>query len=705
MRRTLRALGAALLTSGLGVVLIAAPAQASVQHQTITQSFTGSTNPNVDFQTTAVCDACYPDAFGPGPGSWAFGASVDTTVTDLSFAPSTGTQASYDDTLLRQGQTMPIADTLTPVSGTMSATGAVDVQYGAYNDPTGGTNWQPSGTLTPGTVPFNTSFTCDMPLPGDPAANCTSSPFNVPVASITVIQGIPFVTIGLDIDLSVNVTLNVTINGAGVATLRSIQVVGGSGADTAPLNFGGSSPSTVNDSVHFPCTQPAGNDVNYSFTNTGYSPDVDLSTTTAVHFEATMTDVPPVFESVGLFGGDLGSVTNPTTGLSLALAAPDQTINLGALAKNNVPPVADAGNGGVYSGNEGTPISFDGSGSSSVCGFPTLQWNFSDGGVAYGPNPQHTFEGPGTYSGLLTATDATGLTNTTTFTVNVADVAPTVNAGPNVGAAWGMPVSFNGSAVDAGSNLQSTLSYSWDFGDGSPSASGGPSVVHSYSSPGDYLATLTVCDSYDLCSASQTHVTIRKRNVTASYTGNFSGTYNTASSLNASLTDEFGNPVQGRTVSFTYGGSPAGSASTSSSGNAHTAFTPLLSAGSYPVGVGFTGDSLYNMAPPAGGTYVEGLKGTSVSYSGATSGGPNKTVTLSAVLTDATGQPLAGRTITFKLGTQTVSAVTNANGVATTSLKLSQKIGSYALTATFAPSGADAGFYTGGSAASTFSLK
>ena len=96
---------------------------------------------------------------------------------------------------------------------------------------------------------------------------------------------------------------------------------------------------------------------------------------------------------------------------------------------------------------------------------------------------------------------------------------------------------------------------------------------------------------------------------------------------------------------------------------------------------------------------------TSVVYNGSLSGGPNKSVTLQAVLKDATGKALAGRTITFKLGAQTASAVTDANGVAKTTLQLTQKNGNYSLTATFAPTGLDDLRYTGGAAAATFSLK
>ena len=76
---------------------------------------------------------------------------------------------------------------------------------------------------------------------------------------------------------------------------------------------------------------------------------------------------------------------------------------------------------------EGIPVQFDGTGSSSICGFPALQLDFSDGGTATGPKPSHTFAEEGTYSGTLTATDTSGLTSSTTFTIDVAD-APLTSA-------------------------------------------------------------------------------------------------------------------------------------------------------------------------------------------------------------------------------------------------------------------------------------
>jgi PKD repeat protein len=270
---------------------------------------------------------------------------------------------------------------------------------------------------------------------------------------------------------------------------------------------------------------------------------------------------------------------------SITMTGSGASFDMGAVQHNNIPPTADAG--GTYAGNEGSPITFDGSGSSSICGFPTLTWNFSDGGVAFGAHPQHTFTGPGTYSGLLTATDATGLTSTTTFSATIANLPPVADAGPSMSTEWGVPVTLNGSAVDPGSSEQPFLTYSWSFGDGSPSASGGASVTHTYATPGTYTAKFAACDPEGACGSSTTQVVVSKRTATTTYTG----------------------PNTSR---------------------------------------------------------------------------PSKTVTLSATVVDDLGQPVAGRTVTFILGAQTISATTNSSGVASAMLKLTQKQGTFTVTASFA---------------------
>ena len=104
-------------------------------------------------------------------------------------------------------------------------------------------------------------------------------------------------------------------------------------------------------------------------------------------------------------------------------------------------------------------------------------------------------------------------------------------------------------------------------------------------------------------------------------------------------------------------------------------------------GASFAGDSLY-VGDAGAGSIAIARKGSMTTYTGALKGGPNKTITLSATLVDATGTSLAGRTIEFALGAETASAMTDANGIATT-VKLAQKNGAYPITATWTPSGAD----------------
>ena len=228
-------------------------------------------------------------------------------------------------------------------------------------------------------------------------------------------------------------------------------------------------------------------------------------------------------------------------------------------------------------------------------------------------------------------------------------------------------------------------------------------MFHAYTTPGTYTATLTVANEDGQSSNASRTITITKRTVSVGYLGDTAGTYDTQGALSASLVDQYGSTVNGRPITFTVNGGAAGSAVTNSSGIASTAYTPLLDAGSYPTVASFAGDSLY-VAKTGSGNIAIARKASITTYTGALSGGPNKTITLSATLVDASGKAL-GRTIVFALGAQTTSAVTDASGVASTTLKLNQKNGKYPLTATWTPAGADANHYVGSVGSTTFSLQ
>jgi PKD repeat protein len=692
------------------LAVFVAPAAAASQTKTTTVSLSGGKDLSVGYDVTAACDACVPDDLAQvvtgQDWAFAFGANVHTTINRLDWTGGGSVDIAYDDSLLRQGQTLQLDDTLTTTSGTITAKGAISGSYGLFVDPAGGTNFVASTDTKSFTRDQTWTFACTVPLPGESPRTCTSGTQTVGIDSYTLFTVPFFDPIDLDVEFNVGVALVASVSSDGVVTLRKIDVTGGQGSQNANLAWVGSSPSTIDDSAQLPCTQPAGNEVNYRLT--GISADAPTQTLAArTGIGAKVIASPAVGPDVTVYNlGEFGHVDQPAADISFAMTGADTSVVLGTLQKNNIPPTADAGGGAThtYSGNQGSPITFDGSGSSSVCGFPTLRWDFSDGGVAFGKSPQHTFAGSSTYSGLLTATDATGLTSTTTFSVIVSNLAPVVSAGPDTTAAWGRPVAFNGSAVDPGADDQSTLTYSWSFGDGSPSATGGPSVSHAYAAPGTYTATLTVCDRRDACASDSRTIEVRKRNVTIGSLGDTAGTYDTAGARRASLVDEFGAVVSGRTVLFTVNGAATGSSVTNASGQAQVAWTPLLDAGTYATGASFAGDGLYESATGSNSVDVA-RKASSMTYSGATTGGPNKTVTLTATLKDATGKALAGRSVVFVLGSQQVTAPTNASGIASTSLKLTQKNGTYALTATWTPSGADANRYVGSSASATFKLQ
>ncbi|MFW9787566.1 MAG: Ig-like domain-containing protein [Candidatus Thorarchaeota archaeon] len=77
-----------------------------------------------------------------------------------------------------------------------------------------------------------------------------------------------------------------------------------------------------------------------------------------------------------------------------------------------------------------------------------------------------------------------------------------------------------------------------------------------------------------------------------------------------------------------------------------------------------------------------------VIYSGDTSGNYSDSITLEAQLIDlATRFPLAGRTVIFVVGAQTISAVTGTDGFASATIILDQPAGVYQLTATFESDG------------------
>lgn len=219
------------------------------------------------------------------------------------------------------------------------------------------------------------------------------------------------------------------------------------------------------------------------------------------------------------FTVDDTSGPNPTTsypnGPSTVTVALRVTDNDGLLSAvdtlqvtvNNAPPTANA-SANPNPVDEGSSITFDGSGSSDPGGGPlTYDWDFGDGNSASGPTASHVYpDGPANYDVILTVTDSDGATSTATTPVVVNNVAPTAAAtADQTSVNVGDTVNFDGNgSTDPGD--QSQLTYTWDFGDGA--TGDGATASHSWTSSGTYTIILTVSDGEGGVGTAQVQVTV-----------------------------------------------------------------------------------------------------------------------------------------------------------------------------------------------------
>jgi len=160
---------------------------------------------------------------------------------------------------------------------------------------------------------------------------------------------------------------------------------------------------------------------------------------------------------------------------------------------NNVPPTVEAGPD--QTAYEGDTVNFSGSFTDpGLADTHTIEWSFGDGSpTASGTlTPSHVYADDGVYTVTLTVTDDDGRTTSDTLEVIVNNVPPAVEAGPDQTVNEGDTVNFSGSFTDQGSAGPHTIE--WDFGDGSPAASGTLTPSHVYADNGVYTVTLTVTD-------------------------------------------------------------------------------------------------------------------------------------------------------------------------------------------------------------------
>lgn len=167
---------------------------------------------------------------------------------------------------------------------------------------------------------------------------------------------------------------------------------------------------------------------------------------------------------------------------------------------SNVPPVASMS--GPTSASEGELASWEVSivdaGSADV---HVVTWDFGDGSTAVGRSASHVYGDNGSYSVSAVICDDDGACDTASTSVSISNAAPVVASVVGGEAAEeGVPTSFSCIATDPGS--ADTLSYGWDFGDGSSAS--GSTVTHTFADDGTYMVACTVTDDDGASTSSST---------------------------------------------------------------------------------------------------------------------------------------------------------------------------------------------------------
>ena len=222
------------------------------------------------------------------------------------------------------------------------------------------------------------------------------------------------------------------------------------------------------------------------------------------------------------------SITVPDAPSTIWVVVDDPSLNNECNENNNEhhavfnsPPTADAG--GPYAKDEGSALTFDGSGSDDpdlgAGDVLTYDWDFGDGATGAGATPSHTYGDDGVFTVTLTVEDSHGETSTATTTATIANLDPTLAIDPtglvllDGGEVFlgrvGTDQTHSADATDPGSD---DLTFTWGFGpentyfnDGAapdPDPSPGPlfpfsandSATVLFSAPGFYVIEATVAD-------------------------------------------------------------------------------------------------------------------------------------------------------------------------------------------------------------------
>jgi gliding motility-associated-like protein len=146
---------------------------------------------------------------------------------------------------------------------------------------------------------------------------------------------------------------------------------------------------------------------------------------------------------------------------------------------------------------QGETITFSNTSSIASGTIAKYYWDFNDGQFSVSRTPQHAFDNYGTYRAKLEATSDKGCLDSTFQNIEIYNVPKVDFAFSNI------CLKDDAAFLNTTISTETSLNYSWSFGDGSPLSSD-KDPIHHYAAPGQYSVKLTVSSPNATSSATKT---------------------------------------------------------------------------------------------------------------------------------------------------------------------------------------------------------